>query len=210
MPPRRQNLHYNKSQIGGSYDDTNMADITLAWMISQLSPFLTFSPSYIPWQHDLNTEFYNHRHIPARPWGLGKIYNSMKGISAIAGSKTRTPARYSTSDPKTGKPTTRELVDTQEYVHASVRVRMGVHNRGTEDQGVYRPPALKGWRLVGEATDPERNHLRWEFGSGKMGAERTMLEDGMGEVEMELLERSPEAWEIITKGPVKRRWTEGV
>ena len=186
-----------------------MADITLAWMISQLSPFLSFSPDYIPWQHDLNTQFYAAKRTAIRPWGLGKIYNSMKGIEALAGSRTRSPGHYFASDPKTGKPTAKELVDTRETVHSSVRVRMGVHNRGTEDKGVYRPAALKGWRLVGEATQPNNNHLRWEFGEGKM-PEKVMMEDDLGEVEVDLLARSQEAYEIITKGPVKRRWTEGV
>ena len=202
-------LNSPSPQTGGSYDDMGMADITLAWIISQLSPFLSFCPSYMPWQDDLNNTYYVQNDIPPRPWGLGKIYNSMKGIEAIAGSKTRTPSNYCAADPKTGRPTKRKLADTQEYVHASVRARMSVRNRGTEDKGVYRPPALKGWRLVGEATDPENNHLRWEYGNGKMGAERTMLEDDLGEVERKLLERSPEALEPITKGPVKRRWTEG-
>lgn len=59
------------SDIGGSYNDGDLADLTLAWMISQLDPFLAFDHSYIVQQNRLSMERHldSGRHM--RPWGLG-------------------------------------------------------------------------------------------------------------------------------------------
>jgi uncharacterized protein (DUF2235 family) len=66
------------SNIGGGYDDTMMADITLAWMASQMMKqypkkddptktenILAFDQSYITWQWDQNIKNY------PLPWGCG-------------------------------------------------------------------------------------------------------------------------------------------
>ena len=56
------------SNVGGSYDDTNLADITLAWMMQQLSPFLDFAPGYLSHVHAQNCHFYDDQGKPRRHW----------------------------------------------------------------------------------------------------------------------------------------------
>lgn len=188
------------SNIGGSYDDTGIADITLAWMISQLSPLLSFDTSFIDWQHQLNLQYYRQKHENHRPWGMGKIYDSMKGITVIAGQKVRTPGQYFAINPKTGKTTGRKLRDTQEHIHASVRIRKDLGGLGTEDKGLYNPTSLIGWRLVGSI---QKHEVRWEYG-GKAGApERVLPEDQLGEVELQLLSSSEREYKAATQGELK-------
>jgi uncharacterized protein (DUF2235 family) len=68
------------SNVGGGYDDQEIANITLAWMMSQLSPFLDFYPDYVLEQEDENVYYYRSKHLKVRPWSFGKIYNSMIGV----------------------------------------------------------------------------------------------------------------------------------
>ncbi len=60
------------SNIGGGYPDTMMADITLAWMVSQLmeNDILAFDLDYIRWLWKNNIDQYGD-HPSA--WGLGKL-----------------------------------------------------------------------------------------------------------------------------------------
>lgn len=129
----------NSSQVGGSYEDTGMADITLAWMMAQLEEFLAFDLDYVAEQHDLNLRFYEEKKESPRPWGTGKIYNSTKVITALVGEKARTPGQYFATDTRTGKTTKRRLRETEESVHASVRVRIALKGLGREDKGLYNP-----------------------------------------------------------------------
>ncbi|KAF2138103.1 uncharacterized protein K452DRAFT_301472 [Aplosporella prunicola CBS 121167] len=46
------------SNIGGSYADSGLADITLAWMMSQLEPWLEFDEQYLVEQWTLNSEYH--------------------------------------------------------------------------------------------------------------------------------------------------------
>jgi hypothetical protein len=43
------------------------------------------------------------------------------------------------------------LVNTQERMHSSVRLRMGVPGKGLEDKGDYNPEAMDGWKVHGTA-----------------------------------------------------------
>lgn len=182
-------------KVGGSYDDTGLADITLAWMISQLSSLMSFDTEYVDWQHGLNTDYYRTRREPVRPWGMGKIYNSMTGIMVIAGKKIRTPGKYFASDTKSGKSTSRPLLDTQEYIHASVRVRKTLGGLGAEDRSPYNPTSLIGWHLEG---DPKQNDVRWEYGNKGKGPERVLPEDTLGDLELEILSSSRPEYKAVT------------
>ena len=160
-------------------------------MISQLNKLLSFDNDYVLWQHDLNVGYYKQRHEIPRSWGLGEIYNSYRGIEVIAGKKVRTPGAYYATDPTTGKTTKRMLQNTNEHIHASVRLRIALGGLGSNDKGVYDPAALAGWSLVGaeHASSPTQKNVRWEYGNEEMEPERVLLEDELGDVERLLLDK---------------------
>ena len=79
------------SNVGGSYDDTDLADITLAWMMAQLYPFIDFDLAYIPRQRQSIIKHYQQQRKPIRPRAMGRIYKSMAGIQRLAGKEIRTP-----------------------------------------------------------------------------------------------------------------------
>lgn len=185
-------------QIGGSYDDAGMANITLAWMMGQLEPLLEFDDSYLIDQHEQHKTYCEGQKGgeykgKLRPWGLSQIYNSKEGINRIGWSAYRTPGDYHAADPTTGIAVSRKLVDTRETIHASVRIRKQ-HNdgKGELDQGKYDPPALKNFKLVGS---PEEHNVRWEAGS-----KRVLPEDVLQPIEKELLKKFPAIEKLVTKG----------
>lgn len=59
------------SDIGGSYADGDLANLTLTWMISQLEPFLAFDLSYVKQEHLQTIEKHLKDGSPVREWGLG-------------------------------------------------------------------------------------------------------------------------------------------
>lgn len=59
------------SNVGGGYDDQALADITLAWMISQLSPFIDFTPGYILDENEETVDYYRSKDEEPRPWSFG-------------------------------------------------------------------------------------------------------------------------------------------
>lgn len=198
------------SNVGGSYDDAELADITLAWMISQLDALLYFDTGYVTWQHDLNVQYYKQNHEAVRPWSLGMIQNSRKGLQFLAGQKIREPGRYHSTNPRTGKTTDKPLENTNEHIHACVRVRMGLGGLGTADSGPYNSEALQGWSLaavdsnseeVNDAVEPQhvgQRNIRWEYGGdAKQGPMITLPEDELGDVELRLLEMYPELYQKI-------------
>ena len=186
----------NSSQVGGSYEDTGMADITLAWIMAQLEEFLAFDTDYVAEQHDFNLRHYEKKKEKPRPWGTGKIYNSTKGITALVGENVRTPGQYFATDPKTGKATNRRLRETEESVHASVRVRKALKGLGREDKGLYNPPALLDYQLSGT---PRQKNVQWEY-KGKGGEPRILPEDKLKGLELQLLGLSPESYQVTTQG----------
>ena len=158
---------------------------------------MSFDTSFIDWQHQLNLQYYRNNHEAPRPWGMGKIYNSMKGITVIAGKKVRTPGQYCALNPQTGRETGRSLCDTQEHVHASVRIRKDLGGLGTGDKGPYNPTSLVGWRLVGNARE---GNVRWE----NEGAPEIFLpEDKLGEIELQLLSHSKREYNAATQGDLR-------
>lgn len=138
------------------YDDQELADITLAWMMAQFSPFLDMYDDYIIQQWEENQQYYRKERKKPRPWSFGKLYNSMGGIYSVGGGTTRTPGCYYAVDPDNGAPTDRPLQDTNEYVHPSVRTRIVLRGPGEEDKGLYQPDSLEDWRLVVEYPDGDR------------------------------------------------------
>ena len=60
------------SNIGGGYDDAEMADITLAWMMSQLQPHVEFDRLYLGEQFKLNQASYKDARQQPRAWARGQ------------------------------------------------------------------------------------------------------------------------------------------
>lgn len=59
------------SNIGGGYEDQALADITLAWMMSQVRPFLDFTPGYILDENEETMEYYRDQDEEPPPWSFG-------------------------------------------------------------------------------------------------------------------------------------------
>ncbi|TVY44637.1 Uncharacterized protein LOCC1_G003982 [Lachnellula occidentalis] len=159
------------SNVGGSYDDQEMANITLAWMMDQLASIgVAFQDEFIERIFHQNVEYYKNlpelrglattrqwatkaiydKHQPVRPWGLGKIYESEIGIWRLAGSTLRTPGLNMRSNPYNGILTDIPMKNTNERIHSCVRVRLGLEGLGLDDKKLYKCRALLGnalWRL---------------------------------------------------------------
>ena len=130
------------ANIGGWYDDAGQSNITLAWMISQLEDtdggILSFDPTYLDWVQDKNTKYYSTVPEPVRPWGMGRVYDSLQSTSLMGKAEAlfpiiRTPGRYCKIDTETGKQTKERLLNTNESIHRSVRVRIDGGGLGTEE-----------------------------------------------------------------------------
>jgi len=81
------------SNVGGGYDDQEIANISLAWMMDQLASIgVAFQEDYIDRIFADNVRYYYsnpkqwaiepvyEKHKPVRPWGLGEIYESETGL----------------------------------------------------------------------------------------------------------------------------------
>ncbi|KAL6720695.1 hypothetical protein ACLMJK_002620 [Lecanora helva] len=137
-------VHQN---IGGGYPDQGLSDVTLAWMMAQLEPFIDFNDDYILEQYDQTDEHYEQTGQKTRPWSFGKIYRSMIGIYILGGRTARTPGMYEKVDPDTGESTGRPLRQTNEYVHPSARSRTVLRGPGIEDEGTYKSEALADYKV---------------------------------------------------------------
>src|SRR5436305_13455251 len=100
------------------------------------------------------------------------------------GKAKRTPCSYLVYDHFTGLPKKppQPLRNTNEKVHASVRVRLGLPGKGLEDKGNYSCAALDGWKVHG--VQDSETKFRWQNEDGQ----KSMEEDLLSEIEWELLE----------------------
>lgn len=204
------------TSIGGGYEDSSISDITLAWMITQLSKHLSFDKSYIPTQRSQNEEFYTFKKVPVRSWAMGLIQRSDEGfMNTMTGRGVRTPGEYHPTDPLTGKPKPTKMKKTCEFVHPSVRYRIEQKGAGLAagdkdfvGKGVYQPDALKGWnfQVSGdvEGMSPEEVH-EWQ-GYGKWVVQRKgedkptyIVEEKIepGTAEMDLITGWPDGWKGV-------------
>lgn len=129
------------SNIGGSYADAGIANISLAWMVSQLEEtdggILSFDPGYLDWVQDMNLKYYSTVPEPVRPWALGRLYDSTEPTTAMGRAQgfnpvIRTPGRYNKISTVDGKPTSEPLFNTNESIHPCVRIRIDAGGPGTE------------------------------------------------------------------------------
>ncbi|GIZ36681.1 hypothetical protein CKM354_000014900 [Cercospora kikuchii] len=150
--------------VGGGFQDTNISDITLAWMLTQLSQFLAFDEGYLLRQRKQNGDFYIEKKTPeeGRGYGLGLIKASDGDLlNTILGRKARTPGEYLLTDPKSGEQMPgKPLLNTREFMHPSVRYRM--HNGGRQPssdpeaklgEGAYAPKPLADWTYIAAGED---------------------------------------------------------
>jgi hypothetical protein len=163
-------------------------------MISQLSDHLHFDADQLRLQ-------YYHPHkdrTNARPWACGQINNALTPTYWLAGSEKRHPMDYNAYDHATGKemvPTT-PLKSTNEVIHSSVRLRLGLHGKGLDDKGGYQPESLAGWSLSGVEKQPRsapvslkdvqeaQKKIHWQLGRDDS---KLLPESIMSEKEWDLL-----------------------
>jgi len=74
------------ANVGGGYDDEQIANISLAWMMSQLEPFLDMRDEYLFEQDEQNEKYYRRVEGDIRPWSFGKLYSELTGLFALGGS----------------------------------------------------------------------------------------------------------------------------
>lgn len=215
--------------------------LTMFRMMDQLASVgVAFYEDYIDQIFDQNVEFYEHppktprtfssvfsrspdpqwaikpvydKHRPVRPFGLGEIIESKKGIWNVAGKSIRTPGLYCRADPDTGALTGVRMTHTNERIHSCVRIRLELEGLAQDDVGQYECTALRQngpWRLkrvrirvkdalpwdatwgpqTPAATHPP-DDLRWiwEYDGPEEDAprERIMIEDNLGPFQRKLL-----------------------
>jgi len=152
----------NHGNVGGGWKDQQIATISLAWMADRLTSIgVEFS------KEEMKHIFYSlHPDAKARPWGMGLIC-SPKGITGLldrfytllmwpirvlAGKNTgiprRTPAEYRCDGPDGP----RDLDNTNEFVHPSVRIRYLYGGLDLDDKGAWD---MRDYELFEEDVSPE-------------------------------------------------------
>ena len=181
------------TNAGGGADDNGICDISLAWMMDQLSGAgLEFDDTYIKKQVEKTKDDYKNRLGMEWKWGQGQLGNSFKFPTSLAGSVIRSPLGYFVTDYDTGRPTNKKLTNTNELIHASVRLR---YQQGTTHDGKeYRSLALKDWNQP----DALKNRMFWQHPKEET---RRLPVDVIGKYEKMVLEFDKEAQDFVEKGP---------
>lgn len=190
------------SNIGGGYEDQQIATISLAWMMAQCQPFIDFDLDYVHDQWEDVEDYQEKAYGKIRPWSFGKIFSGLEGIYALGGSKVRTPGRYCATDPTNGKPTDDPLIDTHEYIHPSARARLKLHGPGLDDRGEYECRALQDWKLVVEYPDEgaKRPSVYWKArDKPPEGFSKVLPEAPLWALEQELLKYDPETESYVLR-----------
>ena len=133
----------------------------------------------------------------------------MTPLFVILGSQRRTPHEYRAVDRLTHQ-SKQCLRNTHEYVHSSVRIRMGLHGYGYNDKGNYDAYGLRGWTMEGIMTPngsissdgiPSRQHsgamtdVKWvkKDSSGNGGDPALVMpEDTLGDLERLVMRSWPQ------------------
>ncbi|KAK4544613.1 hypothetical protein LTR36_004185 [Oleoguttula mirabilis] len=106
--------------VGGGYRDTGPSNITWAWMMSQLAPFVDLDSTYLRKQFGANRSLLKMEKAPqtALQWAALQLLDSTTGLRALLGVVTRTPGRYHRFDRRADWPERHQpLMDTNEHVH---------------------------------------------------------------------------------------------
>jgi hypothetical protein len=164
-------------------DREQFADITFAWMLDRIQPYLA-----LDWS-SLDQMLGSNAGLKDLGYATGVLHDSMSFIWwLLGGAKTRTPGSYHDPDNEY----------TVERIHPSVHFRQYADAR--QGRTAYRPAALEGWRREWSADEKNRRHgwvwrkdgsskKLWEFKIGHMPQERS--------VERRLIERFTWPAEIL-------------
>lgn len=142
-------------------------------------------------------------HKPVRPWALGEFEQPATGFYQLAGKTTRTPGLYRRVDPETSLPTAEFLMNTNEHIHRSVRIRLALQGLGYNDEGLYKcrallkkgPWELQRMRLVNREELHEEDEMQeqdrwgWTYVGPEEDAppKQIMMEELLGPYEQRLL-----------------------
>lgn len=198
------------SNIGGGYDDQQIATITFAWMVAQCQPFLDFDLDYVVDQWEDVEDYQKHHEDRSRPWSFGTIFDGITSTYALLGTSTRKPGRYTMIDPSTGKETDEPLIDTREYIHPCVRARITLKGPGLNDKGDYECKSMTEWKLVVENEEgAKRPSIYWRSRDRpEKGFPGELPEAPLKPLEIELLEYDKDTFDYVTKpSGVRRRST---
>ncbi|KAF2111795.1 hypothetical protein BDV96DRAFT_466860, partial [Lophiotrema nucula] len=210
------------SNVGGGYDDQELANITLAWMMAQLEPFLDMREEYLFEQEDENEKYYKKEGQEVRSWSFGEIMNSMTGLYSLGGGTSRTPGLYHAVDPQSGRTTSRPLRQTNEYIHPSVRTRIRLSGPGVSDRGTYDGhPLQDNYKLVvdygggggggGRGQDSRGDDsgrdpdVHWKIREKGTDAVKVLPEAPLWRLERELCRRDPERYDFVKRPPATGR-----
>lgn len=150
------------SNVGGGYNDQQIATITLAWMVSQIQPYLDVDDGYVVDEWEKCEEFYEKHEKQPRPWSFGYLWDGITAVYALGGVAIRKPGRYCAVDPTNGKETHDPLIDTREFIHPCVRARIKLRGPGINDKGTYECKSLRDWKLSIETDEgAERPRISW-------------------------------------------------
>lgn len=157
-------VHCNVGGAGG-YQDQSLANITLAWMVSQLQEteggLLDFDEEYLSWVFSQNEDHCKDvygENDGYRGWGMGRIEETLNAAYSLVGAHksfteagglmdwlhpgdvARTPGRYEEYDAKSGvsHKTGVLLKGTNEKIHPCVRIRVSGGGKGVivkKDEG---------------------------------------------------------------------------
>jgi hypothetical protein len=193
----------NHGNCGGGWPDQGMSNLTLAWMMDQLASIgVEFDTGSLERIFTQTTNYYHESsredasfHVekkkwavdqiyennePVRPWGLGAIQETPSLLYQFAGKSHRTPGLYRQADPHTGLETGNFLMDTNERIHSSVRIRLACRGLGLNDKAVWKCEALSKWkprRTNAHYDDPVPPHPGW---APDAGAKNPSSGDGSG------------------------------
>jgi len=78
----------------------------------------------------------------ARSWGLGQTRYPDSKVQVFAGTTVRHPGLFMRTDTLTNKDTDRPLVNTNERIHSSVRIRLACAGLGMDDRDIWDCEAL--------------------------------------------------------------------
>jgi|1186.fasta_scaffold23805_2 uncharacterized protein (DUF2235 family) len=134
--------------VGGGYAVHGAADIPLAWMASEVSPYLDIDFAYLKLRRDLSEK-----------WSLGQLHESFKGFFATLPQQRREPLQI---DP---------AISFQK-IHASVTAR--TDGKGlAADGSPYASVVLKNVDVARNsvALSPLENSLKWAESEVKPGTE---------------------------------------
>lgn len=133
---------------------------------------------------------------------LGEIYRSSTGVYVLDGNTTRTPGNYYRVDPNTGRPTSKLLRQTNEYIHPSARSRIFLGGPGIQDRGQYEGKALQDFKLKSENSElgDKRPFAIWVPRSRRKGSVR-LPESPLWETEKDLMRSDPKTFDFVMENP---------